>query len=221
MESDTALTLERYHDQQARWPTEGRHILAQYDETSVVVYQAYRPAIGHYAARHGRFDGEFSLNRMSWIKPNFLWMMYRSGWGTKDGQEVTLAIWLRRAAFEEILREAVPSSYTPDGYASHDDWQAAVAHSSVRLQWDPDHNPSGHLLARRAIQLGLRGDTLARYAGEWLLRIEDISPLVARQYEAVRPGDLNALLTPREIVYPIADTEVARRLGIDDFAAQG
>ncbi len=69
MESDTALTLERYHDQQARWPTEGRHILAQYDETSVVVYQAYRPAIGHYAARHGRFDGEFSLNRMSWIKP--------------------------------------------------------------------------------------------------------------------------------------------------------
>src|SRR4029077_15450945 len=125
------------------------------------------PAIGHYAARHGRFGGEFSLNRMSWIKPNFLWMMYRSGWGTKDGQEVTLAIWLRRAAFEEILREAVPSSYTPDGYASDDDWQAAVAHSSVRLKWDPDHNPSGHLLARRAIQLGLRGDTLARYAGEW------------------------------------------------------
>jgi hypothetical protein len=115
MESDTALTLERYRDQQARWPAEGRHILAQYDETSVVVYQAYRPAIGHYAARHGRFGDEFSLNRMSWIKPNFLWMMYRSGWGTKDGQEVTLAIWLRRAAFEEILREAVPSSYTPDG----------------------------------------------------------------------------------------------------------
>ena len=69
MESDTALTLERYRDQQARWPAEGRHILAQYDETSVVVYQAYRPAIGHYAARHGRFGDEFSLNRMSWIKP--------------------------------------------------------------------------------------------------------------------------------------------------------
>jgi hypothetical protein len=221
MEPETALALERYRDQQARWPAEGQHILAQYDETSVVVYQAYRPAIGHYAARHGRFGGEFSLNRMSWIKPNFLWMMYRSGWGTKQGQEVTLAIWLRRAAFKEILSEAVPSSFTPDVYASRDDWQAAVERSSVRLQWDPDHDPHGRSLARRAIQLGLRADALARYAGEWLLRIEDISPLVARQYEAVRTGDLNALMTPCEMVYPIADTELARRVGIDDFAAQG
>jgi hypothetical protein len=221
MERETALTLERYRDQQARWPAEGRHILAQYDETSVVVYQAYRPAIGHYAARHGRFGGEFSLNRMSWIKPNFLWMMYRSGWGTKDGQEVTLAIWLRRAAFEEILRKAVPSTFAPEVYASRDEWQAAVAGSSVRLQWDPDHDPHDHPLARRAIQLGLRGDELARYAGEWLLRIEDISPLVARQREIVRASDLNALMTSREAVYTIADTEVARRLGIDDFAAQG
>ena len=69
MEHETALMLESYHDQRARWPAEGRHILAQYDEASVVVYQAYRPAIGHYAAQHGRFGGEFSLNRMSWIKP--------------------------------------------------------------------------------------------------------------------------------------------------------
>ncbi|HEY7091688.1 MAG TPA: DUF4291 domain-containing protein [Ktedonobacterales bacterium] len=221
MERETALALVRYRDQQARWPAEGRHILAQYDEASVVVYQAYRPAIGHYAAWHGRFGGEFSLNRMSWIKPNFLWMMYRSGWGTKDGQEVTLAIWLRRTAFEAILREAVPSTFAPTMYASRDDWQAAVGRSSVRLQWDPDHDPHGHPLARRAIQLGLRGDALARYAGDWLLRIEDISPLVARQRENVRAGDLDLLQTPREAVYSIADTEVARRLGIDDFAAQG
>jgi Domain of unknown function (DUF4291) len=214
MESETALTLERYRDQQARWPAEGRHILAQYDDASVVVYQAYRPAIGRYAARHGRFGGEFSLNRMSWIKPNFLWMMYRSGWGTKDGQEVTLAIWLRRAAFEEILSEAVPSSFAPDGYASQDAWQAAVAGSSVRLQWDPDHDPHGRSLARRAIQLGLRGDVLAKYAGEWLLRIEDISPLVARQREIIRAGDLGLLQTPRETVYPLADDALARRLGL-------
>ncbi len=220
MESETGLKLERYREQRARWPAEGRHILAQYDETSVVVYQAYRPAIGHYAARHGRFGGEFSLNRMSWIKPNFLWMMYRSGWGTKDGQEVTLAIWLRREAFEEILREAVPSSYTPDGYASHDEWQAAVAGSSVRLQWDPDHDHHGCPLARRAIQLGLRGDALARYAGEWLQHIEDISPLVAQQREIVRLGTLDELLTPREMIYPVTDTALARQLGIDDFAAQ-
>jgi hypothetical protein len=145
-------------------------------------------------------------------KPNFLWMMYRSGWGTKDGQEVTLAVWLRRAAFEAILREAVPSSFAPDVYASYDDWQAAMDRSSVRLQWDPDHDPHGRPLARRAIQLGLRGDALARYAGEWLLRIEDISPLVARQREVVRAGNLDPLLTPRETVYPVQDAELALRL---------
>ncbi len=34
------------------WPQEGRHILAQYDEESVVVYQAYCPEIADYAVKH-------------------------------------------------------------------------------------------------------------------------------------------------------------------------
>lgn len=66
------LISESYFAQLARWPREGRHILAQYDDDSVIVYQAYRPAIGHYVARHGYLGGEFSFSRMSWIKPNFL-----------------------------------------------------------------------------------------------------------------------------------------------------
>jgi hypothetical protein len=69
MAHETRLALESWREQQAHWPVEGRHILAQYDEASVVVYQAYRPEIGRYAAQHGRFGGEFSLTRMSWIKP--------------------------------------------------------------------------------------------------------------------------------------------------------
>lgn len=36
------------------WPREGRHILAQYDEDSVVVYQAYCPEIADYAVEHQR-----------------------------------------------------------------------------------------------------------------------------------------------------------------------
>ena len=85
------LLTEAYLVQTARWPNSGRHILAQFDDESVIVYQAYRPAIGHFAARNGCFGGEFSLNRMSWIKPNFLWMMYRCGLASKEGQEVVLA----------------------------------------------------------------------------------------------------------------------------------
>ena len=69
------LVTEKYQDQLKRWPASGRHILAHFDSRSVVVYQAYRPEIGRFAAKHQRFGGEFSFNRMSWIKPNFLWMI--------------------------------------------------------------------------------------------------------------------------------------------------
>src|SRR5581483_8831594 len=97
------------------------------------------------------------LDRMSWIKSNFLWMMFRSGWGTKEGQEVVLAVWLKRPAFEAVLQQAVHSTFVPELYAGREDWKQAVARSCVRLQWDPDHDPSVAKVERRAIQLGLRG----------------------------------------------------------------
>jgi len=209
------LLTEPYLTQHPRRPRAGRHILAQYDASSVIVYQAYRPEIGHFAALHGYFGGEFSLTRMSWIKPNFLWMMYRSGWGTKSGQEVTLAIRLQRSAFDTILAQAVASSFTPVKYATPAAWQQALAASSVRLQWDPDHDPSGAPLRRRAIQLGLSGETLANFARKWILQIDDISDFVAAQRPHAASRDYAHLLTPREEVYPPADPAIAARLGLD------
>lgn len=153
------------------------------------------------------------MGRMSWIKLNFLWMIYRSGWGTKVNQEVTLAVRLKRAAFDEILRLAVHSSFEPEVYKTQEEWKRGVAGSDVRLQWDPDHGPSGNPVDRRAIQLGLRGDVLARYAKDWLLGIEDISDFVAEQ-RANAAAPYERLNTPREDVYPVADTEVAARLGV-------
>ena len=210
------LVTESYAAHVACWPRAGRHILAQFTDDAVVVYQAYRPAIGHFAARHKFFGGTFSLNRMSWIKPNFLWMMYRSGWGTKEGQEVTLAIWLQRTAFDDILRQAVPSSFAPAVYADEAAWKRAVAQSSVRLQWDPDHAPDGSALERRAIQLGLRGDMLTQYARAWIVDIEDISDVVAEQRPRAQLGDHGRLMAPREKVYPIGDPEIAARIGVSD-----
>lgn len=197
----TSLALEPHDTQHLRWPRAGRHVLAQFDDDTVVVYQAYRPSIGRYAASHGHFGGDFSLSRMSWIKPNYLWMMYRSGWGTKEGQEVVLAIWLRRSAFDAILAQAVPSTQDTSRFADRAAWQDAVASSDVRLQWDPDHDPSGAPLERRAVQLGLRGPVLASYAKPWIARIEDVSPLVAAGREQLRRGE--PLVTPREDVYPV------------------
>jgi Domain of unknown function (DUF4291) len=103
------MLFQRYTSQLHNWPLSGRHILAQFDSDSIYVYQAYRPSIARFAVEHQRFGGEFSFSRMSWIKPNFLWMMYRSGWATKEGQEHILAVRLRRTFFDGVLRRAVGS----------------------------------------------------------------------------------------------------------------
>jgi len=189
-----------YVDQLKAWPQEGRHILAHYDEENIVVYQAYRPVIGRHAAEHQCFGGEFSFSRMSWIKPNFLWMMYRSGWGTKEGQEITLAVTIPCVLFDEILASAVPSTFDSSRYATHDAWKQALESSEVRLQWDPDHGPDGTSQCRRAIQLGLRGSMLQRYAADQVVKIEDISGFVEEQRRHAK-GDFKNLMTPEERVY--------------------
>jgi hypothetical protein len=211
------LRTEPYLEQAARWPQSGRHVLAQFDDESVVVYQAYRPSIGQYAAEHGHFGGpDFSLSRMSWIKPNFLWMMYRCGWAAKDGQEVVLAIWLRREAFDKILAQAVPSSFDPLDYATRKAWEDAVASSHVRLQWDPDHDPSGRPVERRAVQLGLRGDVLQKFSREWIVKIENISPFVREQHVIYQRDGAKVLVTPSEDVYPVRG---ANKLRVDSLGS--
>lgn len=211
------LTLEPYLAQANRLPSNGRYILAQYDNNSIVVYQAYRPQIGRLAAECGYFSGEFQFDRMSWIKPNFLWMMYRSGWGRKEGQETVLAITLQRTAFDKILAAAVHSKYERALYESQAEWKKAVRNSKVQLQWDPDRHPTGAKLERRAIQLGLRGEFLRKYATDWLLDIEDISDFVAQQLEFVKREDWANLLLPRETIYPVGDREVRAKLGLSEL----
>jgi Domain of unknown function (DUF4291) len=211
------LITTSYTEQKTRLPKIGRFILAQFDEEGVIVYQAYRHAIGDFAATHGYLGGEhFSLRRMSWIKPNFLWMMYRSGWGQKEGQEVVLAVKIKREAFDLILAHAVRSSYNPDLYPTEKDWKRAVSNSNVRLQWDPDHNPTGGKLERKAIQLGLRGEMLALYAREWIISIEDISAFVSEQRQNL--VDFDRLIVPSETIYPVTDPKVAAQLQISGDA---
>jgi hypothetical protein len=204
------LEIAPYAEQVERWPREGRHLLAQYDDASVVVYQAYRPSIARFAAEHGYFGGDdFSFSRMSWIKPNFLWMMFRCGWATKPGQERVLAIRLRRSFFDDVLARAVASSW--DRSVSREEWQRTLKASDVRLQWDPDHDPSGAPVARRAIQLGLRGSALAGFRGEAIAGIDDITSFVIEQRDAPR----ERLMTPLERVYPITDARARRALGLE------
>jgi len=207
------LPTEFYQAQHRSWPHEGQHILAHYDDSSIIVYQAYRPSIGKFAIEHRRLGGpDFSFSRMSWIKPNFLWMMYRSGWGTKEGQEITLALRLRREFFDHILDQAVPSTYQAEYPGGREAWMAAVSRSEVRLQWDPDHSPSGARLARKAIQLGLRGRVLEAFANSELIEVIDLSDFVRSQRSNAAESQISALRTPIERVYT-PSTVAARTLG--------
>lgn len=209
-----SLSSELYVEQSKRWPQSGWHILAQFDDDTIVVYQAYRPSIGKHAIDHGVLGGpEFNYSRMSWIKPNFLWMMYRSGWGTKQGQEITLALRIRRSFFEDVLSAAVPSTFSFDAYEDRDEWKAAVDSSQVRLQWDPDHDPYWQRVDRRAIQLGLRGGVLRSFAGAELIEVSDLSGFVATQRQNVAADRLQFLCTPAERVYTPSG-RLAERIGL-------
>ena len=82
-----------------------KEVRAVYDSVTIRVYQAYSDSIAESALSRGRFvSPPFKMERMTWIKPSFLWMMYRAGWGFKDaGQKRILAIDIGREGFEWAL----------------------------------------------------------------------------------------------------------------------
>jgi Domain of unknown function (DUF4291) len=130
-------------------------IRAVYDEQTIRVYQAYSDQIADSALAHGTFvSPPFKMERMTWIKPSFLWMMYRSGWGLKDaGQSRILAIDITREGFEWALAHSCLSH--PDPSMNQDEWKRLKNESPVRIQWDPERNLLLQPLPHRAIQIGL------------------------------------------------------------------
>ena len=76
---------------------EERNIYAVFDDKTIRVYQAYNNEIADETLKLGKFGNKFSLNRITWIKPSFLWIMYRKvARATKQGHERILSIDLKR-----------------------------------------------------------------------------------------------------------------------------
>ncbi|WP_416977074.1 DUF4291 domain-containing protein [Streptomyces sp. T028] len=188
-----------------------RGIRAAYAESTITVYQAYSPEIGLPAAREGRFPAVWKRDRMTWIKPSFLWMMYRCGWGLKEGQETVLAIEISREGFEWALRHACLSHHVPELHGDHVDWKRQLRRAPTRVQWDPERDLRLNPLPYRSLQLGLAGEATARYADEWIVGIEDVTPLARKVHGHVRLGELGlaAALLPRELPYPVAEDVLA------------
>lgn len=141
------------------------------------VYQAFSDVIADAALKHGTFvSPPFLMNRMTWIKPSFLWMMYRAGWGHKDdGQRRILAIDLTQDGFNWALSHSCPSD-RPHGLAD-EGWLRLKGASPVRIQWDPERDLHFKPLSHRTIQIGLSGEAVRLYVHHWIKAITDVTPL--------------------------------------------
>ena len=172
-----------------------------YDEKSIRVYQAYNDIIADEAIRNGTFGEAFNKERMTWIKPSFLWMMYRSGWATKEGQTRILAIDIKRSGFDFLVSNAVLSSFSKEIYKTEECWKEALKKSEIRCQWDPMRDIHGNPKMQRTIQLGIKGNIVKKYIYDWIMNIHDITQTVMEIREAIiEDRFLNSML-PQEFEY--------------------
>jgi Domain of unknown function (DUF4291) len=142
---------------------------------------------------------------MTWIKPSFNWMMYRSGYATKPGQEVVLGIDITREGFEWALKNAALSKFTPAVHASREEWEGLLTEKPVRIQWDPERDwRLEPVQAVRAIQIGLSGEAVERYVTEWVMCIEDVTPVARIITAALESGTPpSPLPSAAEYPYPL------------------
>jgi len=177
-------------------------IFAVYDKQTIRVYQAYRDAIADEAIEKGTFGESFKLDRMTWIKPSFLWMMYRSGWATKAGQTRVLAIDIKRSGFDFIVKNAVLSTFSKEVHGTKENWKEELKKSKIRCQWDPERDIYGNALTHRTIQLGIKGKASWDYVYDWIVNITEITQTVTDIREAIAEKRFSNDMLPVELEYP-------------------
>ncbi len=151
-------------------------IRAYQTDSTIRVYQAFSDELASLAVKHHSFkeNPHFKMTRMTWIKPSFLWMMYRAGWGNKDNkQQRILAIDISKEGFDWALAHSC-SSHKPITIST-DEWNIVKSKTPVRVQWDPERNLLLEPLKYRTIQIGLSGIAVEHYINKWITGIIDIT----------------------------------------------
>lgn len=155
-----------------------KEVRAYYNEHFIRVYQAYNNAIADSAIKHKRFvSPPFKTERTTWIKPSFLWMMYRSGWATKENQERILAIDITPEGFLWALEHSCLSHFDSRIYRDNEEWKRIKNASPVIIQWDPERDILLDKMNYSSIQIGLMPRAAELYNKEWITNISDVTPL--------------------------------------------
>ncbi|MFF7382447.1 DUF4291 family protein [Streptomyces griseoluteus] len=120
----------------------------------------------------------------------------------------------RRTFPVTALANACLSHFGRARFATETAWREVLRVSPVRVQWDPERDLRFDPLPHRAIQIGLSGDAVTRYVGDWIVSVRDVTPLAHEVHAAVRAGDDEAAraLLPVERPYPLSD-ELTARIG--------
>lgn len=185
-----------------------RQVRAFFDHEHIRVYQAFNERIAARAVKAGTFVSPFKKERMTWIKPSFLWMMYRCGWAEKDeNQTRVLAIDMKIDGFLAALESACLSKFYPHLHGDQDNYRLLKEQKPVRIQWDPERDLQLNPLNHRAIQIGLSGSAVHRYIDEWIYKITDITDFV-RSVKATRDqgNEAQALaMLPEERPFSLPD----------------
>lgn len=166
------------HDGRAHGNSMVQVFNAEWDETGVYVYQAFNDQIADYAVEHQTLGGPaFKPLRMTWVKPSFAWVLYRSGYGTKSNQERILKIKIGHDDLGQLLSKC------------------ACGHGRGgtlgRVQWDPERDIMStvngreprKMLRTRAIQIGLSRDLSEKYV-QSIISVQDVTELAHRVGEA-------------------------------------
>ncbi len=190
-------------------------IRADFNARSIIVYQAYNDAIADASLGTKRFAPPFSMARMTWIKPSFLWLMHRSNWGLKANQNRILKVRITRAGWDEALAKGVLTGFEPRAHRDFSTWQSAFEAAEVHVQWDPERTLRGADAGCNSIQVGLSRAIIEKFVQEWTLSIEDLTPLARRMHTLLQAGQAEKArrLLPPEREYE-GDAEVARRLAM-------
>lgn len=185
-----------------------REIRALYNDDAITVYQAFHKTIAQTAVQNKTFISPlFKKERMTWIKPSFLWMMYRSGWATKQNQEHIIAIKIKRKGFEWALQNSCLSHFDKSLFTSYETWKTMLQNSPVRIQWDPERNILSQPLLYRSIQIGLSGIAVEKYITDWIDQIDDITEHCRNIHQLIKNNRVDEAkkLLPIEKPYFLSD----------------
>lgn len=148
-------------------------IRANYDADTITMYQAYSKNIALPAIKNQKFVSPFSFNRMTWIKPSFLWLMHRSNWGRKSNQDYILAVHITRTGWEEALSLGVLTSYEPSVHNNVTEWRKEFDKALVHIQWDPERSLKGADLQIESIQVGLSRHIIRNFVDDWMALLNE------------------------------------------------